>query len=213
MKRYDYCLNHFEIDLFSKTIIRDKISIVKTLMGVCNSILTHEVNNQNYNMSIIIERMSRFFVFLNDKYYSISFPFQIEECEEKLSIYYQDLEINAKMVSLILQTLNELEKNDKIYFVDDLASLNSELLNEDLFVVLRMLFEMESGYVRYDYDLKNFKGKQHPIHHIDIMYSNAVTFKLGLGKQMEKQDFIDLLDTKTDCMFIEQSRTAHFVLL
>ena len=206
MKRYDYFLSskkeNNEIKIFFETI-RGKKDIVRILMEACNIILMHNrAHGKDYNMSIVVDKMSRIFIFLDNKYYSVSFTFQLKDSKDNLIISYNDVEINSKIVSLALSALEQLEGKDGIYFIDDLANLDNELCDEDLLMVLRELFKLEDGYLRYDYDPERIEGKRHPLHHIDVMYSNKATFKLGLNSKIDKNDFIDLVDINTDCLFL-----------
>lgn len=61
---------------------------------------------------------------------------------------------------------------------------------------------METGYIRYDYDPDHENGTLHPLYHFDVNYSSKGTYKMGINKKMEKEDFVDLLDIKTKCHYI-----------
>ena len=54
-----------------------------------------------------------------------------------------------------------------------------------------------------DYDPERENGRLHPLYHVDINYSTKGTYKLGMNKKMETAEFIDMLDTKTDCRYVQ----------
>lgn len=57
----------------------------------------------------------------------------------------------------------------------------------DLWKVLRFLMMFELSYIRYDYDEKNQDDKYHPLHHIDINYTELGSYKIGIIPQNTKQ--------------------------
>jgi hypothetical protein len=68
------------------------------------------------------------------------------------------------------------------------------------------MFLMEDGYLRYDYDpvnyIKHQKSDVHPLYHYDLFYTSNATFKVGLNSSVAEDDFVDLLNVKTTCKFI-----------
>lgn len=62
----------------------------------------------------------------------------------------------------------------------------------------------ECGYLRYDYDVEYQNGHIHPINHLDVNYSVGSTFKLGFQDIITIEDFIDILDLKTNCHYLNK---------
>ena len=63
-------------------------------------------------------------------------------------------------------------------------------------------FSTDLGYIRYDYDEKHENEKIHSLHHLDINYSSKGTYKIGLKKALKDEDFIDMLDLRTECKYL-----------
>ena len=74
---------------------------------------------------------------------------------------------------------------------------------ESCFGLILRLLSMELGYIRYDYDPEHENKKLHPLYHVDINYSSKGTYKLGINRKMDVDEFIDMLDTKTDCKYVQ----------
>lgn len=68
-------------------------------------------------------------------------------------------------------------------------------------MILR-LFTTELGYIRYDYDEIHQNGNLHPLNHLDINYSSKGSYKLGLKKRIEIEEFLDILDVQTECRYV-----------
>ena len=66
------------------------------------------------------------------------------------------------------------------------------------------LLVFEPGYIRYDIDFSNrIDPIKHPPHHLDINYDNASTFKIGLSKGINFDEFISILSIKEKCYFLK----------
>ena len=74
--------------------------------------------------------------------------------------------------------------------------------NENFLGFLRELLLMEDGYIRYDYDEEHKNGDLHPLNHYDLFYSSHATFKIGLNAILSEDEFVDLLDIKSDCKYL-----------
>jgi len=42
----------------------------------------------------------------------------------------------------------------------------------------------------------------HPLNHLDICLDTAATYKIGLDKKIEFDDFKNILDTTNECWYI-----------
>lgn len=67
------------------------------------------------------------------------------------------------------------------------------------------MLKTEYGYVRYDYDQEHCNGNLHPLNHLDVNFSSNVQYKLGLENTINLDTFIDILDLKTDCYFLNNN--------
>ena len=172
---------------------------------ICNK---STLDTKNYGQVIIkVSKMSRIIYELENKIFSITFPFNISKTEEGYHIYdsISEIKIDILIISKIINILNNFSsENDDIYDFfsqfDD-GDNDEEVLNKIWKIFKKLLFS-ESGYLRYDYDEKYENGNIHPLNHYDIYYTNRNTFKIGLNAKIDLKKFIDLLDLETDCHYL-----------
>ena len=195
--------------------IRKQEECVLLILELLNILLIGEVvGNEKGLIMIIVDKMSRLFCFSDNKYFSMVFPFAIDTTEGK-NIPYRiydpilDIEIDNRLIALMKRMLNQIDfvKNtideiiEKAYF-DVSSEEYTEGEVEKCFNIILRLLSMETGYIRYDYDPDHENGTLHPLYHFDVNYSSKGTYKMGINKKMEKEDFVDLLDIKTKCHYI-----------
>ncbi len=188
---------------------------VLLILEMLNILLAGEVISKKRGViMIIVDKMSRLFCFSDDKYFSMVFPFDIEITEGKDTTYkiYDSIlgiEIDSRLTALMKRMLGQIdflhntidEIIEKAYFDVSGEEYTEDEVEKCFNLILRLL-SMEAGYIRYDYDLEHEKGKLHPLYHFDVNYSSKGVYKLGISKKMKEEDFIDLLDTKTECRYI-----------
>lgn len=156
-------------------------------------------------MTLVINKMSRLFFTTEDKFFSINFPFFVQKTEDDfLFSTYNHHEIDSIISSEIISLTqnNQILKTDSIdNFVDLLLQSDENI--ETIWTILRDLMLCEDGYIRYDYDPVHANGKSHPLNHLDIFYSQSTTFKIGLNNRITIAHLENILDIKTDCLFIQ----------
>ena len=121
-----------------------------------------------------------------------------------------DIRINNRSVALLERMLEKIDFEessiDEIIEEAYLDVAEDGYTDKDIdmcFGLILRLLSMELGYIRYDYDPERENGRLHPLYHVDINYSTKGTYKLGMNKKMETAEFIDMLDTKTDCRYVQ----------
>lgn len=121
-----------------------------------------------------------------------------------------DIRINNRSVALLERMLEKIDFEessiDEIIeeaYLDVAEDGYSDKDIDRCFGLILRLLSMELGYIRYDYDPERENGRLHPLYHVDINYSTKGTYKLGMNKKMEVAEFIDMLDTKTDCRYVQ----------
>lgn len=195
--------------------IREKKDCILLLLDTLEILVAAMPLNGDEKAKIVIRnsKMSRAFYFMQDKYYSILFPFSLEEREENDSyaIYdpVLDMEVNNREISLMRTIL------DRIDFINSTVETMLESIYYDMegeeyagieiercWGILMRMFSLELGYIRYDYDPEHVNGDFHPPHHLDINYSAKCTYKLGLKEKISINDFTDLLDIQTKCKYL-----------
>jgi hypothetical protein len=158
-------------------------------------------------MTLQISKMSRLFFSSPDKVFSINFPFTAIDQDDYLrfrSIHHSDIDgaLTSNVIS-ILESTTSLEAREVLEFAEPIFSQADS--DPDFWCLFRDLLMLEDGYVRYDHDELRKHGNLHPIDHLDIFYSSANTFKLGLGGRISADILTDMLNLSSDCHFIAES--------
>lgn len=199
---------------FPHVRIKDKVKIIEILMEACRYLLHEEPTEREVGNLLVlkVEKMSRLFFIENNRYYSIGFPFNFHINDSERRIIYKDLlNIDSKLISDVISIIKDVrfESDNFLDFADTFAEIDDDYLGR-IWILFKDLLMYEDGYLRIDYDPVEFqkaknKNKEHthPENHIDLFYSNGNTFKLGLMKRINKDFFVDLLNTKTDCTYLE----------
>lgn len=151
-------------------------------------------------------KTSRAYVFIgHNKYVSIAFPLhiKIEGNQVRLFTEGHDVEIGNKIISDALSIVNTMNGNGA--FID--AYMNDSELNDNQALIwLEQLLLTEPSYIRYDDDEKAAKGKglKHPAKHLDVNMSKKGTYKMGLYGKLTCKQFVDILNSETDCHFLSE---------
>lgn len=195
--------------------VRKKQDSISIILDVLNILL---IGGEQYHIKgkvvLKIDKMSRLFCFLEDKYFSIIFPFDIEQRTEETGICRifdaaLNMEIDSRLIVLLRRMLERIDFEERpideiienAYLdVGDEGYTGTEISN--CFSLILRLFSMELGYVRYDYDPEHQNGTLHPLYHLDVNYSSNGTYKIGIKKEMKETEFVDLLDRTTACRYI-----------
>lgn len=191
---------------------QDSISLILDILNVL--LIGENISDQKGTIMIVVDKMRRLFCFVDNKYFSIVFPFDIESVPGKDKVYkiydaVLNMEINSRMIALMermLVQINFVEKTideiiENAYF-DVSEEEYTEIEVSNCFNLILRLLSMELGYIRYDYDPEHENGDIHPRHHLDVNYSSKGTYKLGVKKKMKREEFVDLLDLKTECKYL-----------
>lgn len=105
-------------------------------------------------------------------------------------------------------TIFEALQTRKLQSLDDLGTIiPEETCTEECNLLKDItinLLTMEDGYIRYDHDDSMEHKNNHPIYHLDICYSNAATYKIGLEQSFLTDSFIQFLDNYEPRYFLKQ---------
>lgn len=214
MKKIQLPYGDYYDEKFTKPV-RKQEDCVLLILEMLNILLAGEVISKEKGVIVIIvDKMSRLFCFSDNKYFSMVFPFDIEIIKGRDTIYkiYDSvlgIELDSRLTALMKRMLGQIdffqntidEIIEKAYFDVSGEEYTEDEVEKCFNLILRLL-SMESGYIRYDYDFEHENGKLHPLYHFDVNFSSKGTYKLGINKKMKEEDFIDLLDTKTECRYI-----------
>jgi len=206
LKQRAYSLDQRDIDIFFSPI-RSKQDVVVLLMKCVKFMLLDSPKKPEVavgKMILVVSKMSRLFFFSNDKYFSVNFPFTVTEEPNGLVFSSKLLvEIDHKITSDVLKVISSEEFNHSCIYTFNDCVAEFEEQTTGFWSLLKELLVFEDGYLRYDYDPVRVNGKKHPLHHIDVFYSNGSTFKIGTNKQIEHNSLVDLVDVLSDCHFLD----------
>lgn len=88
--------------------------------------------------------------------------------------------------------------------IDDILEVAEDYEYQNINEVWHLVFllwHMEEGYIRYDYDPIYEKTRTHPLNHLDINYSSDITYKIGMNRKISIKEFINILDIKETVLF------------
>lgn len=164
---------------------------------------------EDLRIVIYINKMKRLFYCTKNKVQSVCFPFTIISDENSVEFFHEKSLLDYSKISILkgvfkrssMTTLTELNDellNDDYY--NSLCENEKEVINQ----VLLFLTIFEDGYLRFDFhDIENFNENFHPLHHIDLYYTNSNTFKLGLEEEMSLKKNIKIIDITEKCFNIK----------
>lgn len=201
--------------------IRRKVDLIHIIINACEMInLNQFMSLENIDKLegdypfIIVDDTSRMFLFENNKFFSISFPFQINV--DKKQVRFLSMPLTLGLLSIVSSILNDFDERQSMIELTEKILDNEEynaLLKDEQQTVEELivcLLSYETGYVRYDYDLENYEkykslGKPdlHPLNHLDINYTSNATYKIGIKNAIDINVFLDCLDPNTDCWFFK----------
>jgi hypothetical protein len=118
------------------------------------------------------------------------------------STYCDDIDhrVTSEVLSLLIN--GSVSGAHEIYSLAD-AVIELQDDSYSLWGLLQQLMTFEDGYLRYDHDPQRVDGRRHPLDHLDLCYSPGSTFKLGFNDRITKATFLDLLDTGSDCHYLD----------
>jgi hypothetical protein len=206
VKIVDRIILPFQEDRFFSPI-RDKVDYVRLLAVSARQLLLNVDDPSNSSVArlkLVVDRMSRLFFYKDDKFFSVAFPLTVsgDDGDDPIALEtYSGRRVDNRAISAILSVINSGA------FATDFSCVNF-LLNQDdaEFADLNLIEELiqfEPSYLRYDCDPARENGKIHPLHHLDVNYSQYGTFKLGLLAGIDSAYFEDLQNIRTDCSFIK----------
>lgn len=169
------------------------------------------LENTKVKVAISINKMNRIFYILENKIFSMQFPFCVEIQEEKITRIYDaktGLDIDSMLVSTLIGIFEKNNKDNFSFdsFFDGIMCGENNLRNvdaEQLWEIVKVISTYDLGYIRYDYDEEHQNGLLHPTNHLDICLDTAATYKIGLEKSLNFEKFKDILDITTNCFFLK----------
>lgn len=207
MKDLKFEMFDYVVEMAEKPL-RTKKDIIQLLLRTLSMMLARISPGMKQEVIYVhIDKMNRIFYSLQSKIFSVQFPFSIDIMDdENIRIYDVEtgLDIDFTMVSALTSVLcGEYEEIEDMFCVIDDEASEKNISAKDLWHIVRRLLAYEVGYLRYDFDEEHVNGKLHPLNHLDINYEDQSTYKLGLENKIDYAILKNLVDTKTDCNFLD----------
>lgn len=212
----------FDIKRILEKPIRSKVDsnrlLIKTISSIINETSENIIDkNNDFDISICVDKMSRIFYYTYNKVFSICFPFYITKEKDTDKIVIKDnicnirIDLNvANILNILFDDLHIFEKGfEDIYFeleeklqiiYDDFNLSKYMYPIDDIWLLVTNILKSEPGYLRYDYDEKNANGGIHPLMHIDVYFSDQNTFKIGLEQYI---DILEILDNNKERFYLK----------
>lgn len=158
-------------------------------------------------IEVVIDKMSRLFFYLDDKKcFSLVMPFRVDgTSEQNIQFYsgslgsYLTSEITSHVISVVAGF--NLHQQGVYDFVDEIWGISED---DNFWILIKEMFLIEDGYIRFDSDSERENGHLHPLNHLDIFYSSSATFKVGLDKNDNSQCLSDILNVQTNCRYLRE---------
>lgn len=190
------------------TPIRSKVDYAMVLLLAARQLLLEPPvddgkADSTASVKLVVDRMSRLFFFQKDKYYSIGFPIIVKVTKENFVEEFTTLGgrvIDNQTISAAISVLNDIQNGNSPSIID--LYIESGINDSVGIFLVEEIFQFEPSYIRYDCDPNNVNGKIHPLHHIDVNYSQNSTYKLGLENAISNDYFQNLQNIRTDCAFL-----------
>ena len=207
-KQFNLDIDEYQASTYLSAI-RSKRDIVLLWMETIKNFLANqpaEEPNVKARLTICVDKMSRLFCALEGgkKIFSIGFPFGVSYGNGQYRFLSREgVEIDSGVSSNVIALINSSQifgEQDFCKFIDPILELSE--YDPHLWTLMRELMIAEDGYVRYDWDEIRQDGHRHPLHHLDVYYSNSSTFKVGLGQQLDQTSLVSILDIATDCHYL-----------
>lgn len=186
--------------------VRDKIDYIRLITLSARHLLLNipDDGTATCRLRLLVDKMSRLFFYKDQKYFSVSFPLLVsvtDDGEINALTTYTGSKFDSKAISGVISVLNDPGFETDTSFVN--FFLNQDHSDMSDIHLLEELYQSEPSYVRYDCDPTNVSGNIHPLHHLDVNYSQYGTFKLGLSAEIDNAYFENLQNIRTDCIFLK----------
>lgn len=207
-KRFELDIDEYQASIY-KSAIRSKSDVVMVWMETIKNFLVGEPavgDKAEARLTIEIDVMSRLFCTLKGgrKIFSVAFPFSTSSSDGEYKFLSRegvdvDNRASSNVISLV-EARGILGTQDFSLFIDPILEMSE--YDPLLWALVRELMVAEDGYIRYDWDEARQDGHRHPLHHLDVCYSNAGSFKVGLNKQIDQPALVAILDASSDCHYL-----------
>lgn len=168
-------------------------------------------DERSEKVKISIDKMNRIFYLLEGKMFSMQFPFCIDDSsnQDNVIIYHNitGTVINPMVLSFLIEAFEKMNRKEMDFETIFEIIMEPEVNDDDfttkeMWLLISHLLKYDLGYIRYDIDPEHENGRMHPLNHLDICLDTAATYKIGLDKKIEFDDFKNILDITNECWYI-----------
>lgn len=178
-----------------------------------------EGHNINFKFEFISKK-SRINIYTDNKFMSFYMPFSIKDNEKDITLFSRfdrSLNINIDVLNILLkyfekslflhysymQLIEQEELLESVY-TDFSKETNLQVSFADVSKVYAELLYFDTSYIRFDIDLDNSlridsNGQMvnkrvfaHPPYHFDSDYRDAPSYKIGIDKELQYEEFSTL---------------------
>lgn len=155
-------------------------------------------DERSKKVKISIDKMNRIFYLLEGKMFSMQFPFCIDDSsnQDNVIIYHNitGTVINPMVLSFLIEAFEKMNRKEMDFETIFEIIMEPEVNDDDfttkeMWLLISHLLKYDLGYIRYDIDPEHENGRMHPLNHLDICLDTAATYKIGLDKKIEFDDF------------------------
>lgn len=215
----DFEMNDYMLSLCGIRTKQDLILLLLETVSQLNSVIIeeHQKITKKNSFSLTLSNMNRLFYKIGEnKVISFVCPFTITKQEDgSLSIFdtRAGVAIDSMTISILKSIMNSDFFNLRASGLTSIEEQLYELLNESFDIqnneqsfsilsIVQHLLLFETGYIRYDFDSENENGAFHPLHHIDVNYTDPATFKMGLKKSSTIKELISLINKQEKTYYL-----------
>ena len=219
-----------KLDKFNNFHFKDKAVIIDFLLYIYIQFLEDrlQVGTKPDHFSFeLLKKQNRIVIFLDEKYFSISLPFDIlvrngvnylKSRKYKEEVLIESLRILKILFDKIIVEELSLSLLDYAEYIEDIYKDYCEdngivpVIPETIEKLLVELLEHDSSYIRFDSDFDNCKDDNgqmsqerfnvHPPYHFDTDFRDSVSFKIGIDSYVEEDTFKKIFFKDENCLFI-----------
>lgn len=172
----------------------------------CNSCRVEQGNK--FDLAIFTGSFNRVLMRKPDGYFTMNFPFKIEDQGDNISLIYDvfRMDINVRVISMMRNAIQTCKlkgySHEEIILslYDDFNASSREAI--DVCDAFTSLISEDHGYFRFDDDPNNEDGDIHPRYHFDFFFRNTSSVKLGADKMITHDFFYPLFDMSQEKHYI-----------
>lgn len=202
--RLYYNLQHYQrLKLFS--FVRNSRDMISVCLYALEYLQYWEGNKEVKRPYLCLDPEGTHRLYLVDVDKIISFGFDIrvklnEEFNRVVGLFIRQYPITSREISEARQILSNNLDVQSLYCYNMIEE-DSMVLDTSLRLFEHLIFH-EWGYVRYDFDPSNASVGVHPVNHFDVNFTKLFSYKLGLSKKIELEEFINMIDKEKDCRIL-----------